>query len=91
MFSMVLYDNNQEMFAGNGKSYGGKRSSRNQSKFNVTDFYKLFQTILNVTTKNNPTICPETKEKQTPIERNTRNNSNDEDADYEPNDEDNEE
>ena len=86
MFSMVLYDNNQEMFAGNRK--GGKRS---RSKFNVTDFYKLFQTILNVTTKNNPTICPEPKEKQTPKETNTRNNSNDEDADYEPNDEDNEE
>ena len=86
MFSMVLYDNNKEMFAGNGK--GGKR---HQPKFNVTDFYKLFQTILNVTTKNNPTICPEPKEKEKPKERNTTNNSNDEDPEYKPEDDENEE
>ena len=87
MFSMVLYDNNKEMFAGNAKSKGGKR---HQPKFNVTDFYKLFQTILNVTTKNNPTICPEPKEKEKPKERNTTSNSNDEDAAYEPEHEDEE-
>ena len=78
MFTMAVHDNDKKMFGNCDK------------RFNVKEFHKLFQTILNVTNKNNPIICPKQKEKTKPKETKNNEKDNNDDAAYVPNESENE-
>ena len=83
MFTMALTDNDMTQFADKTPVNVHKRKM-----FEVCEFHKLFQTILNVTKRNNPIICPEEKPKEKPKE-NKKNDKEKEDAPYVPNESEN--